>query len=158
MSTEIVTRTVARRALPARGAFERQHLALAVLLAAAAGLSGAWISHLRRLHGSRQLGHRHRRRLAVRLHAAVRHHALEPDGDSAAEPFAQAGRGHGARPGAALPRELRAAGSALRSGCWPRSPSPPATWPRSSVRPSRSSCSSTFRCFTACSSPASTCC
>ena len=86
------------------------------LLAAAAGLSRPRIPDLGRLHGPRQLGHRHRRRLALRLHAAVGHHDLESDGHSAAKPLAQAGRGHGARSGAALPPELRPQGELCAVG------------------------------------------
>ena len=42
----------------------------------------------------------------------------------------QAGRGHGARSGAALPRELRPQGQLCAVDRAPRSPLPPATWPR----------------------------
>ena len=86
------------------------------------------------------------------------HHALQPDGHSAAKPLAQAGRGHRARSGAAVPPEPTARASASRSGSAPKSPSPPATWPKSSARPSRWNCSSTFRSSMACSSPAWMCC
>ena len=46
--------------------------------------AGPGLPRRRRLHGPRQLGHRPRRRRPLRLHAAQRHHDLEPDGDSAA--------------------------------------------------------------------------
>ena len=55
-----------------------------VEVAEAARLRRPRLPGRRRLHGPGQLGHRSRRRLAVRLHAAQRHPALEPDGGPAA--------------------------------------------------------------------------
>ena len=83
--------------------------------------SGPGISRRRRLHGSRQLGHRPRRRLGVRLHAAQRHPALEPDGDPAPVALREAGHRHRTRSRAGLPRSLFATGvvralDPLRSG------------------------------------------
>src|ERR1035438_1335005 len=107
----------ASRALLTRGAFERERVTFAGVLAPAARIPGTRFPDFGWLHGSGQLGHRHCRRFAVWLHTAVRHHALEPDGDPVAESLAQAGRGHGARPGAVVSRELWAQGE-LRALGW----------------------------------------
>ena len=64
----------------------------------------------RRLHGSRQLGDRPRRRIALRLHAAQRHPDLEPHGGPAPGARLQARHRHRARPRAGLPRPLQHAG------------------------------------------------
>ena len=53
-----------------------------------------------------QLGHRPGGRLEVQLLAPLRHHDLEPDGDSAPVAFAQAGHRHRARSRPGLPRSL----------------------------------------------------
>src|SRR4029078_9606766 len=45
---------------------------------------GPWLPGRGRLHGPRKLGNRPRRRRAIRLRAAQRHHDLESDGDPAA--------------------------------------------------------------------------
>ncbi len=76
------------------------------LLAQAARVLGPRLPGRGRLHGPGQLGHRHRRRRPVRLHAAQRDHAVEPDGDPAAGAGRAAGRRHELRPGAGLPRLL----------------------------------------------------
>ena len=78
--------------------------------APAAGVSRARLSGLGRLHGSRQLGDRSRRRIEVRLHAAVGHPAVEPDGDPAAGARRAARHRHRPRSRAGLPRQLFAAG------------------------------------------------
>ena len=83
-----------------------------------------------RLHGPGQLGHRPRRRRALRLHAAQRDHDFEPDGDPAAGPRRAAGHCQRTRPGAGLPRQLLASGRRSRSGCCARSRSPRAIWPK----------------------------
>ncbi len=62
----------------------------------------------RRLHGSRQLGHRFGRRRAVRLRASLRHHDFEPDGDSASAFVHQTRRRHRPRSGPGLSRPLSA--------------------------------------------------
>ena len=80
------------------------------LLAQAPRLRRARLPGRRRLHGPGQLGHRPRRRRAVRLHAAQRHPDLEPDGDPAAGARRSAGHRHRPRPRAGLPRPLLAAG------------------------------------------------
>jgi hypothetical protein len=83
-------------AFVAGGTRKRECFALASVLASAVGISWTRLSDLSRLYGSGQLGHRYCRRLTLRLHTAFRHHALESDGDSAAEPFTQTWSGNGA--------------------------------------------------------------
>ena len=61
---------------------------------------------LGRLHGPRELGHRPRRRIEVRLHAPVSRHAVQPDGDPAAGARGEARHRHGPRPRPSLPRQL----------------------------------------------------
>src|ERR1700744_4627096 len=74
-------------AFVAGGTRKRECFALASILASPVGIPWTWLSDLSRLYGSGQLGHRYCRRFALRLHTAFRDHALESDGDSAAEPF-----------------------------------------------------------------------
>ena len=50
------------------------------MVAEGAGVRRPRLSRRRRLHGSGQLGHRSRRRRALRLHAALRHPGLQPAG------------------------------------------------------------------------------
>ena len=71
-----------------------------------AGLRRPRLPGGRRLHGPRQLGHGHRRRLEIRLLAVERDFAQQFDGDVSAGAFRQAGHRHRARPGASLPRKL----------------------------------------------------
>ncbi len=80
------------------------------LVAQGAGVRRSRLSGRGRLHGPRQLGHRPRRRRAVRLHAAERDPDLEPDGDPAPGARGQARHRDRARPGAGVPRPLLAAG------------------------------------------------
>ncbi|KAK0341625.1 hypothetical protein LTR94_025603, partial [Friedmanniomyces endolithicus] len=64
-----------------------------------AGLRRAGLAGGGRLYGSGQLGDRHRRRIGVRLHPALRRAAVEPDGDRAAIAVGAAGdRGWRMRP------------------------------------------------------------
>ena len=81
-----------------------------LLLAQGAGLCRAGLHGGGGVHGPGQLGHRPRRRSALRVHPAQRHPALQPDGDSAPGAGAQAGHRHRQRSGAGLPRPLLAAG------------------------------------------------
>ena len=76
------------------------------LVAPAAGLPRPRLSGFGRLHGPRQLGHRPRGRIEVRLHAAVGDPAVEPDGDPAAGARRAARHRHRPRPRAGLPRQL----------------------------------------------------
>ena len=103
--------------------------------AQAVRLCGSRLPRGGRLHGPGQLGHRSRRRRALRLHAAQRDHAVEPDGDPAAG--ALGAPRHRQRPGprAGLPRPLLAAVRRSCCGCSARSRSPPAIWPKSSAPP-----------------------
>ena len=73
-------------------------------------LHGTGLHGLGRLHGPGQLGDRPRRRRALRLYAALRHHAVEPDGDPAAGAGGPARHRHRPRSGAGLPRLLSAPG------------------------------------------------
>ncbi len=70
------------------------------------GLRRPRLSRRRRLHGPRQLGHGHRRRLKIRLHATQRHPHQQPDGDVPASPLRKARHRYRARPGPSLPRSL----------------------------------------------------
>ena len=65
-----------------------------------AGFRRARLSRRRRLHGPRQLGHRHRRRLEIRLHAAQRHRPQQFHGDDFCRRFPQSS----ASPRAAISR------------------------------------------------------
>ncbi len=80
------------------------------VLAQAARVLGARLPRRGRLYGSGQLGHGPRRRRPLRLRAAQRDHAVEPDGDPAAGPRRAAGRRHELRPGPGLPGVLPEAG------------------------------------------------
>ena len=82
------------------------------------GVPRARLSRRRRLHGPRQLGDLARRRLQVRLRAADRRAAVEPDGDPAAGAVRAARHRRRARPGAGLPRRVPARGvvAALGAG------------------------------------------
>ena len=135
----------------------RQRAGHGVAVAQDAGVCRPGLSGRRRLHGPRQLGDRSGRRRAVRLHAAVGHHDLQPHGDPAAAPLRQARRRHRPRSGAGLPRPLFDAARSGFSGCCAKSPSPPAISPRSSARPSPCSCCSASRSSGAASSPPPTC-
>ena len=83
-----------------------------------------------RLHGSRQLGDVARRRVQVRIRAAHRRAAFQPDGDPAAGVVRAAWH----RRRAATSRRPAAthfrAPCHGRSGCWPRSRFARLTWPR----------------------------
>ena len=81
-----------------------------LLVSAAAGIFGAGLHGVGRLHGPGQLGDRLRRRLEVRLHAARGHHDLESDGHPAAGAGGAARHRQRARSGAGLPRRLSAPG------------------------------------------------
>ena len=116
-----------------------------LVLAEAARVFRPRFSRGRRLHGSRQLGHRPRRRRAIRLHAAVRHHDFQPHGDSAPASVHQTRRRHRTRPRPGLPRSLFQRPPSGFSGSFAKSPLPRAIWPKSSARPSRCNCSSAFR-------------
>ena len=76
----------------------------------------AGLSRRRRLHGSRQLGHRSRRRLGVRLPAALRGISLQPDGGAAAGAGVEARHRHRPRSRAGVPRSLLAAGGRSFTG------------------------------------------
>ncbi len=80
------------------------------ILAQAAGVSRPGLSGRGRLHGSRQLGDLARRRLQVRLRAAVGVAVVQRDGDRAAVAVHPARRRRRARPRAGLPRFLSALG------------------------------------------------
>ena len=120
----------AHHAEPARVAPHDPGPARRLVLAQGARLRRPGLHGRGRLHGPGQLGHRPRRRRALRLHAAQRHPALQPDGD----PAPGARRSSSASsPGATWRRPAATttrARSASCSGCCARSPSPPATWPR----------------------------
>ena len=75
---------------------------------AASRVSRPRLSGVGRLHGPGQLGHRHRRRLEIRLHAAERRPHLQPDGDSAAVALRAPRRGDRPRSGAGMSRLLLA--------------------------------------------------
>ena len=95
---------------PARGQRHHRGAAGRPLVHEALRLHGAGLHGLGRLHGPGQLGDRHRRRGAVRLHAALRRHALEPDGDPPAGALGAPRHRHRARPRPGLPRLLSAPG------------------------------------------------
>ena len=108
----------ARAALAGRGV--RQHLdpPNRVVLAQTDGVPRARLPGRRRLHGSRQLGDLARGRLQVRLHAADRRAAVEPDGDPAAGVVRAARHRRRPRLGAGLPRRISPRGvmAALGAG------------------------------------------
>ena len=112
------------------------------LLAQDDGVCRPRLSRRGRLHGSGQLGHRPRRRIALRLHAAQRDHAVQPDGDPAAGAVGAPRHRQRPRPRPGLPRSLLAAGHASCCGCSARWRSRRAISRRSSARRSRSICSS----------------
>ena len=100
------------------------------LVPPAVRLHGPGLHGLGRLHGPRQLGDRPRRRRAVRLHAAVRHHAVEPDGDPAAGAVPP---GSASPPAATSPRPAAPTIRARSTSCCgspASSRSSPATSPR----------------------------
>ena len=96
--------------LAARGLPHRSSPGRGQAVAAVPRVSGSRLSRVGRLHGSRQLGHRHRRRIEVRLHAPQRHPHLQPDGHPAAVALRAARRGDRTRPRAGVPRLLLEAG------------------------------------------------
>ena len=98
----------AAAAEPARGARVGADSATGRVLAQDDGVCRPRLPGGRRLHGPRQLGDRHRRRRALRLHAAQRHHDLQPDGDPAAGAVRTARHRQRTRPGPGLPRQLLA--------------------------------------------------
>jgi hypothetical protein len=109
------------REQPFRGPRHDPGAATGLVAAASAGVFRSRLHDLGRLYGPGQLGDRHRWRIEVRLHAAVRHHALQPDGD----PASGAGRAtrdrYRPRPRAGLsrclsPRSRRRAVARLRGG------------------------------------------
>ena len=77
-------RTASKTQQPPRSPRLHRHPARRRLLAQDARLRRPGLPGRRRLHGPGQLGHRPRRRRALRLHAAQRHPDLQPDGDPAA--------------------------------------------------------------------------
>ena len=95
---------------PPGGELHHRGAAVRALVHEALRLHGPGLHGLGRLHGPRQLGDRPRRRRALRLHAALRHHAVEPDGDPAAGAGRPARHRHRPRPGAGLPCLLPAPG------------------------------------------------
>ena len=95
---------------PAGGQRHHRGAAGRPLVHEALRLHGPGLHGLGRLHGPGQLGDRHRRRRAVRLHAALRHHALEPDGDPPAGALRAPRHRHRPRPRPGLPRLLPAPG------------------------------------------------
>ena len=112
---------------------------------AGTGLSRARVSGQRRLHGPRQLGHRPRGRLALRvqplwvllsanLMALLLQHLSAKLGLATGLTYPQLCRD-------ALPRPLPCS-----SGSPPKPPPSPPTWPSSSAPPSASTCCCTSRC------------
>ena len=97
-------------AKPVRGACQHRGAAGWHLAAPLPGVRRARLHDLGRLHGPGQLGDRHRRRLALRLHAALGHPAVQPDGDPAAGARGAPRHRDRARPRAGVPRQLFAAG------------------------------------------------
>ncbi|CAA9254696.1 MAG: Manganese transport protein MntH, partial [uncultured Craurococcus sp.] len=100
----------ARRFQPGRDACERAHPPCGRLAAAARRLRRARLSRRRRLHGPGQLGNRPRRRVGLRLHAALGGARLLADGDPAPGALRPDRHRHRAGPGAALPGPLPAPG------------------------------------------------
>ena len=98
------------RGQPARIERDGAGAAGRVLGAAAAGVRRAGLHDLGRLHGPRQLGDRHRRRVEVRLHAAVCRAGVQHVGGAVAGFGRPAGHRHRAGPGAGVPRQLPAPG------------------------------------------------
>ena len=90
------------------------HAAVGIAVAQAAHLSRARLSRRRRLHGPRQLGDLARRRLEVRLRAAVRRAAVQSHGDRCCSRCA---RGSASPPGATSRRP-----AATPSRDWPSWP------------------------------------
>ena len=89
---------------PAGGAWHHPDSGRRTPLEKNAGLRRAWLPGGGRLHGSRELGHRHRRRREVRLHASERHRPVELHGDPAAVARGSPRDRQRARPRASLPR------------------------------------------------------
>src|SRR6185295_5280836 len=72
-----------RNRVPARGPRQRPHPHVAAVLAPPVRVRGPGLHGQRRLHGSRQLGDRHRGGLALRVPAALGAPDVEPDGRAA---------------------------------------------------------------------------
>ena len=108
----------ARAALAGRGVRHHCDPPDRLVLAQADGVPRARLSRRRRLHGPRQLGDLARRRLQVRLRAADRRAAVQPDGDPAAGAVRAARHRRRPRPGAGLPRRISPRGvvAALGAG------------------------------------------
>ena len=86
------------------------------LLAQALRVCGPGLPGRRRLHGPGQLGDRPRGRRALRLHAAERHPALQPDGHPAAGARGAPRHRQRPRPRAGVPRQLLEADHARALG------------------------------------------
>src|SRR5262249_42219426 len=76
------------------------------LVAAVSGLLGTGLAGECGLHGSRELGDRHRRRVEVRLPSDVGPVDVQPDGDPAANPRHPVGGGDWQGSSSGLSREL----------------------------------------------------
>ena len=100
------------------GVRHHRHQADRLVLAQAHVVPRARLSGRGRLHGPRQLGDLARRRLEVRLRAADRRAAVQPDGDPAAGAVRAAWHRRRPRSGAGLPRRVSARGvvAALGAG------------------------------------------
>ena len=121
----------ARRS-PDRGPRNRRRGERPAVVAAPAARFGPGAAGGRRLHGSGQLGDRHRGRLALRAGAAVGRAAVERRGDRCCRRW-RCGSGIVARLDLARAcRERYGPAAQSRCGCWPRSRSSRATSPRCS--------------------------
>ena len=83
----------------------------------ALGVFGSWVLGRCRLHGPRQLGERHRRRLGLRLPASFRHFYFEPDGGPPSDLVRPLGDCDRPRLGTGLPGALLALGLRLSLAC-----------------------------------------
>ena len=107
-----------RAAVACGGVRHHRHPPDRFVLAQARVVSRPRLSGRGRLHGPRQLGDVARRRLEVRLRAADRRAAVQPDGDPAAGAVRAAWHRRRPRSGAGLPRRVSARGvvAALGAG------------------------------------------
>ncbi len=105
-SLEVFEAGERRSTKPARSSFHHPCSGRRTLVPQVPGLSWAGLHGVSRLHGPGQLGDRSRGRRAVRLHAAVGHHDLEPDGRPATGARGTAWHRNRPRPRAGVPRSL----------------------------------------------------
>ena len=115
------------------------------LLARAAPLPRAGLHRHHRLHRPRQLGDQHRRRLRVRLHAALGRLAEHAHAHLPAAPLRQARHRHRAFAGRQHPRQAAASLWSGSPGSPSSSPAWPPTWPSTSAPLSASTSSSACR-------------